>query len=528
MRIKLRVILFQAILGLSVTIMAAIAYATITVTTEKLERVQQARLQLEAATELAVRANRYSEQIAELLLIGAPERPDFEQARDQMTAAFRGSFDLTQEVIASMRDPVEREEERLELDRLRSMRSLFGQIDLAVERLLLLSQEGRQQEAIALFRSEIENRLDADFERLIAAAVADERGEAARVDDETAEWARRMKLGTIAALALMLGVTAASGLQFYRAIEPPLGALTKGTLAIERGDFGHRVPYEQANEFGQLAGHFNHMAEELERQRGLLIEGRAVLQRQVAERTEELGEANHRLTELDRQRVRLLADVSHELRTPLTVLRGEAEVALRGMSKPETVYREALELIVKLAADMARLADDLLFLARSEADEVRFELTPVRLVDLVREAVEDASVIARGKRIHLSLDRLPGDITVRADARRLKQVVLIVLDNAIKYSPPSSIVDVGIGRTNGTAELIVVDQGQGVFPEDLPHVFERFFRGENARARAIGGSGLGLPIARWIVEKHGGELILESEPKRGTTVTMRLPVGVAQ
>ncbi|MGH9318771.1 MAG: sensor histidine kinase [Vicinamibacteria bacterium] len=477
-------------------------------------------------TKLAVRANRYSEQIAELLLIGAPERPDFEAARDQVTESFRECSDLIRQEIASLRDPTERQEERLEFERLRSMRSLFRQIDLAVERLLLLSQEGRQHEAIALFRSEIENRLDADFERSIAAAVADERSEAASVDDESRRAARRMTLVTIAVLALILGVTAASGLQFYRAIGPPLRTLTEGTLAIERGDLSHRVPHDQENELGRLAGHFNKMAEELERQRGLLLDGRAALQRQVAERTEELAEANRRLTELDRQRVRLLADVSHELRTPLTAVRGEAEVALRGMSKPESVYREALELIVKLAADTARLVDDLLFLARSEADELRFELKPLRLADLVCEAVDDASVIARGKRIRLSLERLPTDLTVRADARRLKQVVLIVLDNAIKYSPPSSIIDIGLGRRNGTAELVVADQGEGVLPEDLPHVFDRFFRGENARALAIAGSGLGLPIARWIVEKHGGELILASEPTGGTTVTMRLPAEV--
>jgi signal transduction histidine kinase len=312
----------------------------------------------------------------------------------------------------------------------------------------------------------------------------------------------------------------------YRAIEPPLRALTEGTLAVERGDLSHRVPHDQDNELGRLARRFNQMAEELERQQGLLLEGRAALQREIAERTEELAEANRRLTELDRHRVLLLADVSHELRTPLTALRGEAEVTLRGMSKPETVYREALERIVNLAADMARLVEDLLFLARSEADEIRFEFKPVRLADLVREVVDDASIIARGKRIRLSLETLPTDLTVRADARRLKQVVLIVLDNAIKYSPPSSVIGIGLGRRNGSAELIVADQGEGVLPEDLPRVFDRFFRGENARARGIGGSGLGLPIARWIVEKHGGELVLASEPTGGTTVTMRLPAEV--
>jgi two-component system, OmpR family, sensor kinase len=525
MKIKLRIVLFQCVFALAVIVLAAIALATISVTTKNIERVQLARLQLDAATQLAVHANRYSEQIAELLLLGAAERPDFEDARQQVTASFRTLSELTREEIALELEPGK--PESVELGRLRSMRSLFRQIDLAVERVLLLSQEGRQQEAIAVFRSEIENRLDADFERLIAAALADERSEAALADEESANAARRLTLGTIAVLALVLGVTAASGVQFYRAIGPGLSALIEGTLAIGRGDLSHRVRYDQGNELGRLAGRFNDMAEELERQRRLLLESRAALQGEVAERTEELAKANRRLIELDQQRLRLLADVSHELRTPLTVLRGEAEVALRGMSKPEGVYREALELIVKLAADMARLVEDLLFLARSEADDLRFELASVRLVDVVREAIDDASLIARRKQIRLSFDALPPDLAVRADARRLKQVLLILLDNAIKYSPPRSVVDIGLVRTNGTAEVIVTNEGEALHPADLPQAFERFFRGENARAQAISGNGLGLPIARWIVEKHGGELILDSEPSHGTTVTMRLPAEAA-
>ena len=121
------------------------------------------------------------------------------------------------------------------------------------------------------------------------------------------------------------------------------------------------------------------MAEQLERQRGHELEAQQELEAQVAERTAELAEANRRLTELDEQRVRFLADVSHELRTPLTVLRGEAEVALRGMSKPEAIYRESLQLIVNQAADMGRLVEDLLFLARSEAEEIRYEFRVLRM-----------------------------------------------------------------------------------------------------------------------------------------------------
>jgi len=523
MSIKLRILLFQLVQGLAVLAIAGLAYLTSAAMTEKLERVQWSRQQLDATTRLEVLANRYSEQIAELLLVGEPERPDFEEARAQLTEWFRESYELSRLEINALDDPAEQVEERRELERLDHMRLLLREIDRAVERLLLLSQEGRQQEAIALFREQIENRLDAELERLIVAAVSDERAEAERVDAEAATLARRLTLATVVALAAILASTIAVGVHFYGAIVPPLRALTEGALAIERGDLGHRVAAPHRDELGRLASRFNQMAEELERQRGLLLAAHTHLERQVVERTSELADANRRLSVLDQLRVRFLADVSHELRTPLTVLRGEAEVALRGMSKPESVYREALELIVKQAAEMGRLVEDLLFLARSEADEIRFELRPVGLATLVHDAVNDASLIARAKQIQLLFKPPAADVMIRADARRLRQVLLIVLDNATRYSPPHSVVQLAIRWQDAAAELTVADQGEGIPAEELPHVFNRFYRGERARAQGIGGSGLGLAIARRIVEKHEGKLALSSTLGGGTVVTLRLP-----
>jgi signal transduction histidine kinase len=523
MSIKLRILLFQIILGLTVVLMAGLAYVAITALTSKLESLRWTRLQLDATTQLAVVANRYSEQIAEMLLVGESERPDFDNARAEMVNSLQASYDLRQQQIATLRNGPARAEEQRELTRIEQMRSLFRQIDRAVERLLFLDQEGRRQEAVALFRSEIENRLDADLERLIAAAVADERTQAARADGEAMRLAGRLTLATAAAALIILVTILALGVQFYGAIAGPLRTLTEGALAIGRGDLGHRVPAHRSDELAKLASHFNQMAEELQRQRELLLAARTGLERQVSERTAQLADANRRLTELDAHRVRFLAEVSHELRTPLTVLRGEAEVALRGSSRPERMYRQALELIVKQASDMGRLVEDLLFLARSEADEIRFDFSPVRLGQVVREAVSDASAIAQGRQIRLSLDPLPAELVVRADARRLKQVVLTVLDNAIKYSPPNTTVDIGLEFDDGMTTLTVTNGGDPVPAEQVPHVFERFFRGDNARVKGVSGSGLGLAIAHRIVEKHGGELSMTSEPGLGTTVTMNLP-----
>jgi signal transduction histidine kinase len=524
MSIKLRIFLFQIIVGFAVVVMAGVAFAAIKAMTDSLERVRWSNQQLDAATQLQVLANRYSEQVAELLLVGASERADFDDARDRMTAWFRNTEEMSRREMASLRDPVEQGEERVEIERLDRMRMLFQQIDRSAERLLLLNQEGRREEAIALFSSQIENRLDAELEGLIAAAVADERAEAARVNDQSAQLARRLLVGTIAALAAILTVSILLAIRFHGAIAPPLRALSEAAAAIGRGDLGHRIGYQKQDEIGRLAQAFNTMAEQLERQRGRELATQQELETQVAERTAELGEANRRLTELDEQRVRFLADVSHELRTPLTVLRGEAEVALRGMSNPEAVYRESLQLIVNQAADMGRLVEDLLFLARSQAEEIRYEFRVLHIGDVVADAVNDAAAIARRRQVRISTDRHEPDLLVRADPWRIKQAALNLLDNAIKYAPAGSDVAVACARVDGAVELTIADRGPGVPPDELPHVFERLFRGEQARTGGIGGSGLGLPIARRIVEKHGGTLALASEQGRGTIATMRLPI----
>lgn len=266
------------------------------------------------------------------------------------------------------------------------------------------------------------------------------------------------------------------------------------------------------------------MAEQLGRQHAMLVSAQGELERQVAERTSELAEANRRLTAADQQRVRFLTDISHELRTPLTALRGEAEVALRGMGKPDVVYRDALATVVARAADLARLVEDLLFLARSEADDIRFDLRPLDLRDVAADAVEDTAVLARERRIRVALAAAPSPILVRGDPRRLKQAAMIVLDNAIIYSDPDTDVKVSLEVVGNVAELVIRDWGPGIAPDDLPRVFERFYRGSNARERWVGGSGLGLSIMRWIVEKHGGTIDVSSALGQGSKVCLRLPV----
>ena len=521
-----RIRAFQLILTLAVAAMAATAYFGVRAAHHYIDRVQLSRQQVDVTTELAIRANRFSEQIAELLLVGAPERPDFESARQQMVEQFRALGELNDQEIAFVGQSEDASNERLEAERLRKMRTLFRDIDRAVERLLLLDQQNQRDEAVTLFRSEIENRLDADLERLIAEALADERSEVAEADAAAKRLSRGLMLGTLAVLGLLLAVAAAAGFKFSRSLRTPIQALAEGTQAIEHGDLAHRIVYSKRDEFGVLASRFNAMAEKLQRQTNDLVAARDNLERQVEERTREIADVNVQLTTLDQQRARFIADVSHELRTPLTVLRAEAEVALRGSSKPEATYRAALATIVAQAAEMSELVEDLLFLARSEADEIRFDFRRVTVADVVSEAVQDASILARDRNLRISLDCITPGPVVRADPRRLKQALIVVLENATHYADPETEIEVEV-RANGArhAEIRVRDRGVGIQQEDVAHVFDRFYRGSNAVERA-GGSGLGLSIARWIVEKHDGAIDLASTPGHGTEVRLSLPLAV--
>jgi two-component system OmpR family sensor kinase len=199
-------------------------------------------------------------------------------------------------------------------------------------------------------------------------------------------------------------------------------------------------------------------------------------------------------------------------------------VALRGGRKPPLAYRRALERIVVQAAGMSRLVEDLLFLARSEAEEIRFDYRTAALRSIVSDAVREASALAHEDQFVVDSEEPGSGPMVRADPRWLKQAVLIVIDNAIKYSAPGAPIRVGLRAIGGARAVVAVsDRGPGIPPDEVLHVFDRFYRGENARGAGINGSGLGLAIAKWIMEKHGGEIALSSTPG-GTTVEMRLPV----
>jgi two-component system, OmpR family, sensor kinase len=224
---------------------------------------------------------------------------------------------------------------------------------------------------------------------------------------------------------------------------------------------------------------------------------------------------------------RFIADASHELRTPLTAIRGNLDVLTRQASaEPETPnsdYLDALADLRRESSRMGRLLEDLLTLARTDAapDLDTLRLRPCQFDELASDVLRTAATLANGQHLELVA---PEPITILGDPDRLQQLMLVLLDNALLHTPPAGTVTLSVGQSSDVATIAVADTGSGIAPEHLPHLFDRFYRADTARARESGGTGLGLAIARAIAESHHGKISVASEVGKGTTFTVTLPI----
>jgi two-component system, OmpR family, heavy metal sensor histidine kinase CusS len=225
-----------------------------------------------------------------------------------------------------------------------------------------------------------------------------------------------------------------------------------------------------------------------------------------------------------KEQQRFIADASHELRTPLAVLRGETEVAL---GKPRTVdeYQNSLTLIQEEAERLSHIVEDLFILARQPIDRPAALIKrPVPLHEAVRDCARAAEVLAIRKGVQLKLENNSASISLNGDEELIKRMILNLLDNAVKYTPEGGKISLALARRNGDAEIVVRDTGIGIDEADQQRVFDRFYRVDKARSRALGGAGLGLSIVRWIVDVHGGDISVASAPGQGSTFVVKLPL----
>jgi two-component system, OmpR family, sensor kinase len=272
----------------------------------------------------------------------------------------------------------------------------------------------------------------------------------------------------------------------------PVDRLTRAAERIGRGDLNERVEESGSNdEIGRLAATFNEMISKLEQA-------------------------------FERER-RFTADASHELKTPLAVLRGDIEVALRRERSPEE-YKRVLQSNLEEIARLTKLTDDLLTLARSDAGEQVLELEPVRLDRLAAEAAAYIRPLAESSGVSLSFDAMRSPVFVEGDEKRLKQLFVNLLDNAIKYTPPGGSARLALTVENSSALIEVSDNGRGIPASALPQVFERFYRQSDLKDSRVTGFGLGLAISKWIVDAHGGTIEVESAEGKGSRFSISLPV----
>lgn len=308
---------------------------------------------------------------------------------------------------------------------------------------------------------------------------------------------RREALEDIGDYIFWVGVPAAllsivGGWWLMRKALAPVATLTQALERISERNLGEQLPRSNnGDEFDRLTEVFNAM-------------------------TARLNDSFTRIREFT-------LHASHELKTPLTVLCAETEIELRD-EKLSPEQRESVTSQLEELRRLAAIVDSLTLLAKADAGLIHLAMAPVRLDELVRDSFDDTQILAHTSGIHVELTSCE-EATVGGDAHRLRQLLLNLADNAVKYNQPNGSIAMSLRRADGCAELKITNTGAGVPAEKLPRVFDRFFRGDAAHSNSVEGCGLGLSIAQWIVSAHNGTIQMASEPAKLTTVTVRLPLG---
>jgi signal transduction histidine kinase len=293
--------------------------------------------------------------------------------------------------------------------------------------------------------------------------------------------------GAIIAIAAALIIT----YFLSRRISAPIHALTIATSNLGEGDLSQRVNYKGRDEIGKLSERFNVMAVDLQKD--------------------------------EERRRQLIADVAHELKTPVSDIRAYLEAIHDGLMEPTSSNLDSIYEDITL---LSRLINDLQLLAVSDSGELDLVYQPDSITRVISNTAASMQPLIKAKGILLVLE-LPDELSsVKIDSQRVSQVLHNLIDNAIRHTPQDGQILISAHEDKGYIKISVSDTGEGIPPEDLPHIFERFYRVDKSRARATGGTGLGLTIAKRLVEAHGGTIEVHSEPGKGSHFAFTLPASI--
>jgi len=289
---------------------------------------------------------------------------------------------------------------------------------------------------------------------------------------------------------LTLVLAGAGGIFLAQRALKPVDQITRTAREIEESDLSRRIPVQSKDELGRLASTLNQMIERLEK----------AFKRQQ----------------------RFTSDASHELRTPLAVIQAESTLALN-KERTANEYKQSLEIVSNESMLMAKVVDQLLTLARADSGKEQLSFEEIDLSELLAGVAAHAEILCRDKGLEFYSDRME-TILVSGDRAKLRELFLNLLDNAIRYSPDGGKISLTLRRAEEMAVISIADTGIGISEEDIPHIFERFYRVDKARSRVENGAGLGLAICKYIAEIHGGRIEVISRLGEGSTFSVWLPI----
>ena len=369
------------------------------------------------------------------------------------------------------------------------------------------------------FRALLEVKIDNEFREAINAAVTRQSRVVSAINAKIDTLNTAMVWFTVGLAALSIPLLVYGCYWLFNQLYQPLILLRRATDAITQGRYEDTISEKLDEEFEDLANDIKRLAKQLEEHSKQESRSRKQLEYEVEERTKELTRANQQLTKIDNRRRQFLADISHELRTPLTIIRGEAQVTLRLKSASSEDYQETLSAILEQSVNLSRLVDDLLLLTRAEMNQLHLNCQSTALLPLLSSETSKWQKLHPNRDVSLKCASEHMQPYAHIDSQRIQQVISILLDNAVKYSPTTTPIEVGISENSNRVIVTVKDYGEGISATEIENVFERFVRFSKHE-----GLGLGLPIAKAIIEAHGGTISAQSLKGEGSTFTLTLPL----